>query len=148
MNRMKKGRFGEYLVILNLIERGFDVYPSLVDDKGIDLVIRNLEGKYLEIQIKSVWSETNKEWFQIQTPADDNLVRENFFIICLDRSKVCWVFPSKVFFDLTYSTKSRRKKGGFTFDLNLATKKRGNNKVNRELLKKYKNNWSILSSSN
>jgi hypothetical protein len=144
MNRVKKGRFGEYFVILKLIEQGFDIYPSLVDDRGVDLVVSNPQGAYLEIQIKSVWTEKTPEWFQLQTQNEEIPIRENFFIICLDKSQDCWIFPSKVFFDSKYTTKSKRKKGGFTFDLNLATTKRTNDKPNRELLKDYKNKWDIL----
>ncbi len=144
MNKLKKGRFGEYFVILKLIEKEFDVYPSLVDDKGVDMVVRNANGVYIEIQIKSVWSERNAEWFQIQTQNENPPIRENFFIICLDKNQNSWIFPSNVFFDSKYTTKSKKKKGGFTYDLNLVTKKRGNNKTNKELLKNYKNNWDLL----
>ncbi len=40
INRIKKGRYGEYFVILQLIQQGFDIYPSLVDDRGVDLVLK------------------------------------------------------------------------------------------------------------
>jgi len=47
MNKIKKGRYGEYVVILKLLEKGFEVYPSLVDDRGVDIVVRNPNGFYL-----------------------------------------------------------------------------------------------------
>lgn len=37
MNRLKKGRLGEYFVILQVIEKGFAIYPSLVSDRGLDV---------------------------------------------------------------------------------------------------------------
>ena len=111
MNRVKKGRFGEYFVILKLIEQGFDIYPSLVDDRGVDLVVSNPQGAYLEIQIKSVWTEKTPEWFQLQTQNEEIPIRENFFDnLPLDKSQDCWIFPSKVFFDSKYTTKSKKKK--------------------------------------
>lgn len=144
MHRQRKGKIGEYLIILKLIGKGFDVFPSLVDNRGVDIVIRNDKGTYIEIQIKSVWSESNAEWFQIQTLTDHGLIRNNFYIICLDKKKSCWIFPSSIFFDPKYTCKSKKKKGGYTFDLNLSIKRRENDKANRELLKQYKNNWKIL----
>ena len=41
--------------------------------------MKNGNGKYIEIQIKSVWSEGNKQWFQIQIKSDKNIIRNNFF---------------------------------------------------------------------
>ena len=144
MNKLKKGKYGEYSVILKLLKEGFNIYPTLVDDIGVDLIIKNKNEKYIEIQIKSVWTDLNKEWFQIQTKSDENLIRNNFFIIGIDKEQNSWIFPSKVFFDERYTSKSRKKSGGYTFDLNLALKRRKNKKVNRELLSNYKENWKQL----
>ena len=47
------GRRQEYSVIAELLKRGFDVYMTLVDDQGIDCVIRLNDKKYLDIQIKA-----------------------------------------------------------------------------------------------
>lgn len=144
MNKIKKGRYGEYSIILKLLERGFEVYPSLVDDRGIDLVIRNPNGSYLEIQVKSVWSEKFPQWFGVQTKSDTGLVRDNFFIICLDQMKTTWIFPSRIFFTSSYTQKSKSKNGIFTFELNLQARPRGNKSKRGEILKEYKENWDIL----
>lgn len=40
------GKRQEYVVIAELLRRGFDVYQTLVDDQGIDCVIRQeMEGE-------------------------------------------------------------------------------------------------------
>ncbi len=48
------GKRQEYVVIAELLRRGFDVHRTLVDDQGIDCIIRR-EGegglRYLDIQI-------------------------------------------------------------------------------------------------
>lgn len=52
MHKLAIGKRNEFRVWAWLIDEGFDVYPSLVDDKGIDGII-GVDGKYFEIQIKS-----------------------------------------------------------------------------------------------
>ncbi|MCY1292996.1 hypothetical protein D9M68_342750 [compost metagenome] len=52
MHKLAIGKRNEFRVWAWLIEEGFDVYPSLVDDKGIDGIV-GINGKYFEIQIKS-----------------------------------------------------------------------------------------------
>jgi len=47
------GKRQEYTVIAELLRRGFDVYATLVDDQGIDCIIRLNEKKYIDIQIKA-----------------------------------------------------------------------------------------------
>ncbi|MEM0135071.1 MAG: hypothetical protein QXU18_07595 [Thermoplasmatales archaeon] len=50
------GKRQEYSAIAELLKRGLDVYMTLVDDQGIDCVIRrerNGEPDYLDIQIKA-----------------------------------------------------------------------------------------------
>lgn len=143
MNVIKKGRYGEYYIILQLIEKGFEVYPSLVDDRGVDAVIRNCKGHYLEIQIKSVWSIKYPDWFQIRTKEKEPQCGDNFFIICLDAKKECWIFPSTIFFNRKYANRALYK-GCYTWDLNLSTKRRGNRRRNKELLIAYKDNWELL----
>ncbi|MEM0135340.1 MAG: hypothetical protein QXU18_08975 [Thermoplasmatales archaeon] len=50
------GKRQEYTAIAEMLKRGFDVYMTLVDDQGIDCVIRrecNGNPDYLDIQIKA-----------------------------------------------------------------------------------------------
>ena len=56
MNYRDTASFGkrqEFVVIAELLKHGFDVYLTLVDDQGIDCVVRLNETKYLDIQIKA-----------------------------------------------------------------------------------------------
>jgi len=39
----------EYIVVAELLKRGFDVYMTLVDDQGIDCIIRLDNKRYLDI---------------------------------------------------------------------------------------------------
>jgi len=55
------GKRQEYIAVAELLRRGFDVYMTLVDDQGIDCVIRINENRYLDIQIKAR-SANAKQW--------------------------------------------------------------------------------------
>ena len=54
LNHLQLGRYAEYLVKMELVRNGFDVYSSEVDDRGIDFIIRTNEYTYFDIQVKSV----------------------------------------------------------------------------------------------
>lgn len=51
-NKLAIGKRNEFAIWGYLLVEGFDVYPSLVDDKGIDGIVGH-EGRYFEVQIKS-----------------------------------------------------------------------------------------------
>ena len=40
LSGQKRGKIGELIAIKKLIESGFDVYDNLVDDMGIDAIVR------------------------------------------------------------------------------------------------------------
>lgn len=50
-DRASFGKRQEYLVVAELLRRGFDVYMTLVDDQSIDCVLRLDDKRYLDIQI-------------------------------------------------------------------------------------------------
>jgi hypothetical protein len=55
---LKRGLFAEYYAAMQLMLHGFEVYKTLVDDRGIDYIVRKPEeekmGVFYEIQVKSV----------------------------------------------------------------------------------------------
>ncbi len=65
MHKLAIGKRNEFRVWAWLIDEGFDVYPSLVDDKGIDGIV-GFEGKYFEIQVKSGKNWSNQRGFGIE----------------------------------------------------------------------------------
>jgi len=51
-NKLAIGKRNEFAIWGYLLEAGFDVFPSLVDDKGIDGIVGH-NGRYFEVQVKS-----------------------------------------------------------------------------------------------
>ena len=42
-----------------MLSEGLDVYTPLIDDNGIDAVVRNPDGSFVEIQIKTRSKDIN-----------------------------------------------------------------------------------------
>ena len=51
-NFTKKGKAIEHFIISELLKNDFDVYTPVVDD-GTDFIIKNRQGGFVEIQVKS-----------------------------------------------------------------------------------------------
>jgi hypothetical protein len=106
------GKRQEYVAIGKLLRLRFDVYMTLVDDQGIDCVIRREVVKnkpdYLDIQIKARSGDslpTNAGRF---VPMFIPNPRPNlFFIFYSEQADTYWVFPS---LDLVREA-NRRKSG-------------------------------------
>lgn len=47
------GKRMEFSIIADMLKEGLDIYRPMVDDKGIDCVLRRPDGSYAEIQIKA-----------------------------------------------------------------------------------------------
>ena len=53
------GKRIEYSIIAEMLKDGMDVYVPLVDDNGIDAVVRKSDGSFVEVQIKARSAEVN-----------------------------------------------------------------------------------------
>ena len=106
----KKGKAIEHYIISELLKYDFDVYIPLVD-KGIDMIVKDNEGGFIEIQVKSRVI-TEDGWFFIK----DFKPKSNFFIVCHNLVKDDFVvIPSKTFNkhaeDFTQNGKKYRRMG-------------------------------------
>lgn len=54
LNSLQLGRYAEYYAKMEFASYGFEVYTSEVDDHGIDFIAKTKNGRFLEIQVKSV----------------------------------------------------------------------------------------------
>lgn len=90
----RTGIRGEYRVIGKLIEKGYTVYTPVVDIEGIDCIVRNMDGRLIEIQIKT----RNKSASQPQFQPKDFKPHKHLFFCCyfLDTDEL-WTIPSYVF---------------------------------------------------
>lgn len=54
LNHIQLGRYAEYLIKMECVLYGFDVYTAEVDDRGIDFVLRKGHDRYYDVQVKSI----------------------------------------------------------------------------------------------
>jgi len=141
----QKGKLGELWVFGKLLNAGVNVYLPLVDEEGIDAVIRTSDGRLLGIQVKSTRAKDQAGYFNAYLEP-----REDLFIACVDLSPLdetpsqppeVWVFPSKVFANEEYSTRS--KKGEYRLALASRSRRHGN-KPRKEILRAYREAWEPL----
>ena len=113
------GKRQEFKTIAKLIEKGFDVYSTIIDDQGIDCIIRISSKRYLDIQLKARSIDKcmlkDRGYFpqlSIVEPRDNY-----FFILYSEQADSYWVLPSNDIVNMA-------KKGGF----NVSEMKSGANK--------------------
>lgn len=87
------GKRQEFVVIAELLKRNFDVYLTLVDDQGIDCIIRLNQEQYVDIQIKarSIRAKNWNRFAGMQIDPRDNY----FFIFYIEVTDTFWIIPSK-----------------------------------------------------
>ena len=88
------GKRQEYIVTAELLKRGFDVYMTLVDDQGIDCIIRLDEKHYLDIQIKAR-SETAKQSHLFAGMKIEKVRPNYYFIFYTENDGNLWIIPSE-----------------------------------------------------
>jgi len=103
------GKRQEYTVIAELLRRGFDVYTTLVDDQGIDCVIRLNEKKYIDVQIKAR-SRIAKQW-NFFTAMSFEPRKNYWFIFYTEMNKTFWILPSHDVVALAITNKTGKNKG-------------------------------------
>jgi hypothetical protein len=109
------GKRQEYSVVAELLRRNFDVYMTLVDDQGIDCVVRLDAAHYVDVQIKAR-SKDAKKWSTFA--AMDFEPRPNlFFIFYTEKNETLWTIPSPELARLCRQNRSGKSAGRRTLVL-------------------------------
>ena len=119
------GKRQEFIAIARLLEEGFDVYQTLVDDKQIDCVIRG-HGEpvpvYVDVQIKARSKNAGEKswatWPGIKLPSP----RANFFFVFFSQPRdAYWVVPSEELAKYASQNKSGKYASNYTVTLETKT---------------------------
>ncbi len=54
LSRLQRGNFAETFAKISFMMEQYEVFSTDVDEKGVDFVAKSLDGKYYEVQVKSV----------------------------------------------------------------------------------------------
>ena len=93
-NNASFGKREEFVVIAELLKRDHDVYLTLVDDQGIDCIIRRNSKQHLDIQIKA---GSKKAKYGNVFAAMKVTPRKNYyFIFYTEINNSFWIIPSSV----------------------------------------------------
>jgi len=143
----RKGKIGELIAIRKLTELGFDVYDNIVDDRGIDLIVRNekkgdINHKDIQIKFSKFYDKFDLYWFgmnkSIFSPSD-----KLYVLFVLDENRI-FVVPSLELFKILKNVRTDKKgnwKITITLKDNWVIRCRKKSSVSIE---KYLNNFSQL----
>lgn len=120
LNHLQVGRYAEYLVKMEFVLFGSDVYGGEVDDKGIDFVVRTQSQRYYDIQVKSArklnYIFFRKETFQPRSNLlaavvlfEDHELPRPYLIPSLR-----WTNPDVLFVDRNYQGKKSKPEWGLS----------------------------------
>lgn len=105
------GKRMEYFVISKMLEQGLDVYIPLIDDFGIDAVVRKKDGSFVELQIKARSKDVlfgDAALFAAITHEP----RDNYyFVFYSHRMDKTWILSSQEFVDNAVQNKTGKNKG-------------------------------------
>ena len=87
---------------------GMDVYVPLVDDHGVDCVVKKEDGTFVEVQIKAASKNTNIEYCAMFSAIWHELTPNYYFIFYSEALDTTWLLSSEEFIRLSsQSTKGK-----------------------------------------
>jgi hypothetical protein len=92
------GRRMEYWLIGQMLREGLAVYVPLVDDFGIDAVIRKADNTFIEVQIKARSRDLIEGDGALFAAIRRDEPRKNYyFVYYLERLSAMWIMSSEEF---------------------------------------------------
>jgi hypothetical protein len=140
------GKRQEYVAIAELLRRGFDVYQTLVDDKGIDCIVRhenNGELRYLDIQVKARSKDCSPRnagrFAGMEVP---NPRPNYYFIFYSEHIDAYWEIPSLDLISIASQNKKGKNKGKYS--VNLSNLRATGAVVPSPRFDRYKNSFHLI----
>ena len=105
------GKRIEYMLIGKMLMEGLDVYVPLVDDHGVDCVIKKADGTYIEVQIKARSAEVNDGSAALFAAISHEPRKNYYFIFYSERMNIMWIMSSEEFLRECYTNKTGKNAG-------------------------------------
>ena len=106
------GRRMEYWLIGKMLREGLDVYVPLVDDIGVDAVIRKANNSFIEVQIKARSDKVKLTSAALFAAIDHRELRENYyFVFHSERLNATWILSSEELIEESSQIKNGPNKG-------------------------------------
>ena len=105
------GKRMEYSIIGKMLMEGLDCYVPLVDDHGVDCVIKKGDGTYIEVQIKARSSEVAEGDAALFSAISHELKENFYFVFYSERLNLTWILSSEEFLKECVTNKTGKNAG-------------------------------------
>ena len=105
------GKQMEYWIVGLMLKEGLDVYMPLVDDFGVDAVIRKPTGEFVEIQIKARSKNVTFGDAVLFAAITHELRQNYYFVFYSERMDFLWIMSSEEFLQESTQNKTGKNKG-------------------------------------
>lgn len=105
------GKRMEYQIIGQMLMEGLDVYVPLVDDHGVDCVIKKNDGTFTEVQIKARSKKVNPGDGALFAAITHEKTPDFYFVFYSERLNHMWILSSEEFLNECVTNKTGRYKG-------------------------------------
>lgn len=105
------GKRIEFWVIGLMLKEGLDVYVPLVDDFGIDAIVRRTDGTFAEVQIKARSADVNPGDAALFSAITHESRQNYWFLFYSERLDKTWVMTSEEFIAESHQNKSGKNIG-------------------------------------
>ena len=114
------GKRMEYNLVGKMLMEGLDVYLPLVDDHGVDCVIKKEDGTFIEVQIKARSNEVTDGDAALFAAITHELTPNFYFVFYSERLDLMWIMSSEEFLQecVTYKTGKNAGKHSIWFNGN------------------------------
>lgn len=105
------GKRVEYSIIGKMLMEGLDCYVPLVDNHGVDCVVKKEDGTFIEIQIKARSNEVKMGDGAMFASISHELRPNYYFVFVSHRLGKMWIMSSEEFLSETTPNKDGKNKG-------------------------------------
>lgn len=105
------GKRMEYSLVGKMLMEGLDVYLPLVDDHGVDCVIKKGDGTFIEVQIKARSNEVADGDCALFSAITHDLTPNFYFVFYSERLDLMWIMSSEEFLQACATNKTGKNKG-------------------------------------
>ena len=105
------GKRMEYNLIGKMLKEGLDVYLPVVDDHGVDCVIKRDDGTYIEIQIKARSNDVAFGNAALFSAITHELTPNYYFVFFSERLNSMWILSSEDFLSECNTNQTGRNAG-------------------------------------
>ena len=112
------GKRMEYYLVGQMLMEGLDVYLPLVDDHGVDCVVKKTDGTFIEIQIKARSDKVTPGDAALFSAITHELTPHFYFVFYSERLDSMWILSSEEFLQECVTNKTGKNAGSHSIWFN------------------------------